>query len=68
VWSGGEFQAYDQVLGNKVLLASNMTIMCEHRYIRDVEFISGHQDKRRVHFSRIFERDLLQDGQRNLDE
>jgi hypothetical protein len=33
--------------------------MCKQGYIRDVEFISGHQDQKRVHLCRIFERDYL---------
>jgi hypothetical protein len=37
----------------------DLTIMCKQGYIRDVEFISGHRDQRRVHFSRIVERDYF---------
>jgi hypothetical protein len=70
VQSVGEFQVGDQVLGYEALLASvvqdqsiqlnlNLTIMCKHGYIRDVKFISGYQDQRRVHFGRIFERDYF---------
>jgi hypothetical protein len=33
--------------------------MCKQGYIRDVEFISGHQDQKRVHLCRISERDYL---------
>jgi hypothetical protein len=69
IQSGVEVQACDQVLGNKVILGSvvqdessqlmlKLTIMCEQKYIRDIEFISGHQDQRRVHFNRIIDLDL----------